>query len=310
MRRALNLGIVGAGAIASIHADTLLAAGDRISVVLDPSEDRAKALAVRCGGRVAEHLDDLATDLDIDAVVVASSTLTHLSIAESLVEHRIPILLEKPPWVPGQHPSTLLTTDVLVAVGVTTRFRRGLRTLRGAIAAGRLGTIESARDTIAYQLAPGLLAPWYRGPNSQGGGVLLTNGVHSLDRLSWLLGTPLSLDGARFDHFPEGGDKRAELSLTAGDTAVRSNLVWSDDPVVPSTLTVTGTAGSAVIAGDGGLELTSRDGDVAADADDGFAYQWSVFTEAICGGQRSEIPTPQQLEPTMDLIAAAMGAAT
>ncbi len=304
----MTLAIVGAGAIASTHVTTLMAAGDRVATVLDPSEERATALAERRDARVAGTLEELD---DVDAVIVASSTLSHLSIAEALAERGMPLLLEKPPWVPGQQPTTLLTTPTLVFVGVTTRFRIGLRTLRTAIHDGVLGDISSITDTIAYQLTPGSLAPWYRTPMEEGGGVLLTNGVHSLDRLAWLLGKPLSLESAAFGYFPEGGDNLADLTFSAGATRARSTLVWSEEPVVASTLEVTGSLGTARIAADGSLVITT-DTTTTAPADDGFARQWSVFTSSLTTGALTdaaltEIPTPRQLQPTMDLIVAAIG---
>ena len=108
------------------------------------------------------------------------------------------MLLEKPPWVPGQDPGALLSLEsngAVLAVGMSTRFNPGVQAVRTAVRSGSLGTILLASDRVAFTVPPGTLAEWYFDADQSGGGVLVTNGVHSLDRAGVdPLGQPLKLN--------------------------------------------------------------------------------------------------------------------
>jgi predicted dehydrogenase len=91
----LRTAVVGAGKMGSIHAKVLsqLPQSELVGIV-DVSEERAAALARQYGCR---PFGDAAEILNrVDAVTIASPTVTHLQLARVFLDKGIPILIEKP----------------------------------------------------------------------------------------------------------------------------------------------------------------------------------------------------------------------
>ncbi|WP_371535038.1 Gfo/Idh/MocA family oxidoreductase [Streptomyces sp. NBC_00466] len=86
--------LVGAGVMGSHHSRVIAESArcDLVSVV-DPTEDRGRKLARRFGARWMPKVESLA---GVDAVVVASSTDQHRSIALDVLAEGIPLFVEKP----------------------------------------------------------------------------------------------------------------------------------------------------------------------------------------------------------------------
>jgi predicted dehydrogenase len=90
----IRLALVGAGAMSRHHARVIAdSARARLDVVIDPQVDHAEALASTIGCSFARGLD---AAKKCDAVVVASSTSSHVDVALELLAARRPLLIEKP----------------------------------------------------------------------------------------------------------------------------------------------------------------------------------------------------------------------
>jgi predicted dehydrogenase len=298
--------------VAERHVAALRAAGDRVAAVVDPSAERRAKLSPDAGG--AATLDDhLNGGPTVDAAIVASPSVDHLEQATALAGRGIPVLLEKPHRIPGQEPEPLLrasrATGTPIMVGMTTRFSAGVRAAREAIVSGALGDPVWIADRIWFSLAPGALADWYFARGRSGGGVLLTNGVHALDRCAWLLGEPLELLDVRLaDAQGCGVEDVAHVRLrSSGGVAVDVSLMWSAAPVGSGGLRVVGTGGVARVAADGAWSIATSGGMYTGRAEDElapFRRQWEAFTAAL-DGDGDGAPGVEELERTLALIEAA-----
>lgn len=95
----INVGIIGAGAIGSVHADNLMrrVLGAAVIAVMDIDEARATAVADNCdGARVYADASDLINDPAVDAALIASTDATHAELAIACIEAGKPTLCEKP----------------------------------------------------------------------------------------------------------------------------------------------------------------------------------------------------------------------
>ena len=91
---ALRIGLIGLGVMGSNHA-RIVAESKRANLtkVFDANPGASQVAARQYG---AESVADIHQMMDCDAVIVASSTASHASIADGFVSSRIPLLIEKP----------------------------------------------------------------------------------------------------------------------------------------------------------------------------------------------------------------------
>ena len=79
----VGIGIIGTGRQGSDHAHRISSLGDRARLVAVHDIDRnlAAGVAERCGARVAASDQALIDDPEVEAVIVASNTETHVDFA-------------------------------------------------------------------------------------------------------------------------------------------------------------------------------------------------------------------------------------
>jgi predicted dehydrogenase len=94
MTEHLRIGLVGAGAMGANHARVVgTSPTAHLEVVVAPDLARASRLATDTGAKAASQV---AAAYGCDAVIVASPTDAHASIAMELIGQGIPVLVEKP----------------------------------------------------------------------------------------------------------------------------------------------------------------------------------------------------------------------
>src|SRR3984957_6102068 len=95
-KRALRVGVIGAGIMGSNHARVLAGLPDAILVgIVDPlPEHRARATDL-VGCRAFANLDDLLAE-GVDAVTIAAPTHLHHEIALACIARNVHVLVEKP----------------------------------------------------------------------------------------------------------------------------------------------------------------------------------------------------------------------
>ncbi|WP_336739823.1 Gfo/Idh/MocA family oxidoreductase [Aureimonas altamirensis] len=193
----VRLGLVGLGMASAPHAASLKELAHRVTVagVYSPSAARREAFAARHGFPTVDDIDDLIGAPDIDAILLLTPPSTHLELVRRAAGAGQHILLEKPLETSLQRAEELVATadaaSITLAVVLQRRHRRSLVEAQTMLSQGELGEIVSASARIAnwrpqsYYDEPG------RGTLARdGGGVLLTQAIHTLDQLIALAGMP------------------------------------------------------------------------------------------------------------------------
>ena len=95
--REVRVGLIGLGSMGRNHLRVLGAATDcRLVALADPDPSALAAATAATGAQgFAEPIAMLA-EADLDAVVIAAPTTTHLPLALAAIERRIAVLIEKP----------------------------------------------------------------------------------------------------------------------------------------------------------------------------------------------------------------------
>jgi predicted dehydrogenase len=189
----MRVGIVGLGMAVTPHAKSLLDLKERVQVAyaFSPSQERRGKFAERFPFPQCEHLETILDDRSVDAVLVLTPPNTHFEIASRCAAAGKHVLLEKPIEVSTAKAEQLVSVCRRVKLGVVLqhRFRPAAEKLRERLS--DLGKIVSASAAIpnwrlqTYYDQPG------RGTRARdGGGVLLTQGIHTLDLFLSYTGEP------------------------------------------------------------------------------------------------------------------------
>jgi UDP-N-acetyl-2-amino-2-deoxyglucuronate dehydrogenase len=183
---AFKVGLVGLGMAVTPHAQSLVDLADRVRVAYaySPSEARRKEFGRRFAFPQCDRIETILEDRSVDAVLILTPPNTHLELASRFAAAGKHILLEKPLEISTARAEELVRKafKVKLAVVLQHRFRPAAEKLRQVLPG--LGTIVSASAQIpvwrpqSYYDQPG------RGSRARdGGGVLLTQGIHTLDLL-------------------------------------------------------------------------------------------------------------------------------
>lgn len=192
----LGLGIVGAGMAAKPHALALNALKDRIDVRGVWRRDRV-ALDAFCdqyGFPAASSYDAMLTDPGLDAILILTPPNAREALVEAAADAGKHVLMEKP--VERTTAAAERIVEKAEEAGITLgiifqhRFRAASKALASYVASGELGALQMVN----------LVMPWWRSQKDyydkpgrgtiaqDGGGVLITQAIHSLDLMLSMTG--------------------------------------------------------------------------------------------------------------------------
>lgn len=197
-----RIAIVGLGMAVTPHARGLMDLSDKVEVVhaYSPSDARRRAFAERFPLPLCDSLDTILNDGSVEAVAVFSPANTHRDIALQCAKAGKHVLMEKPLDITTARAEELVAAcrqaGVKLGVVLQHRFRpAGLR-LAGLLRDGELGAIVGCSTVIrlwrpqSYYDEPG------RGSFARdGGGVLISQGIHTLDLMLSLAGPIAEVTG-------------------------------------------------------------------------------------------------------------------
>jgi len=186
MAAAPRIALVGAGRMGAIRGR--IAAGNPrldLAYLVEPRADAAAALAAELGCRTASSEEALA-DPSIAAVIVASSTDTHLDLTLAALRAGKAVFCEKPLDLElsrlRAHAAELARPARPLYVAFNRRFDPHFRTLKDKLDNGAVGALETLH-LISHDPAP---PPPSFIPTS--GGLFRDFTIHDFDMAGWLVG--------------------------------------------------------------------------------------------------------------------------
>src|SRR5262245_35225953 len=190
-----RLAIIGLGMAVTPHAKSLMELQERVEVAgaYSLSGARRADFAARFPFSLAASLDAILADRSIDIVAILTPPNTHLDLVRRVAAAGKHVLLEKPLEVDTEQATELVRVcreaGVKLGVVLQHRFRPAGMRLKDLMRAGALGALVGCSTSIrlwrpqSYYDEPG------RGTKARdGGGVLLTQGIHTLDLMLSLAG--------------------------------------------------------------------------------------------------------------------------
>jgi UDP-N-acetyl-2-amino-2-deoxyglucuronate dehydrogenase len=190
-----KLAVVGLGMAVTPHAKSLIDLNDRIEVAaaFSPSAARRQAFGARFAFPLGDNLDAILADNSIDAVMILTPPNTHLDLVRRCAAAGKHVLLEKPLEITTTRAAELVAAcraaGVTLGVVLQHRFRPAALKLAAMLKAGELGRIVGCSTVIRLWRPQSYYDEVGRGTRARdGGGVLLTQGIHTLDLMLSLAG--------------------------------------------------------------------------------------------------------------------------
>jgi predicted dehydrogenase len=197
-----RIALVGLGMAVTPHARSLIDLKDRVEVAcaFSPSEARREAFGEKFAFPLCDRLDAILADTSIDAVAILTPPNTHLDLVKICADAGKHILLEKPLEVSSARAVALVDAcrkaGMTLGVVLQHRFRPAGMKLRAMLLAGELGKIVGCSTVIRLWRPQSYYDVEGRGTKARdGGGVLITQGIHTLDLMLSLAG-PIAEVGA------------------------------------------------------------------------------------------------------------------
>ena len=227
----LHIGIIGAGRIGRVHAETLAfrLPESQIVSITDVNREAAQALAARCNiPKVAASSDEILADKQIEVVLICSSTNTHADLIAQAAKAGKHIFCEKPIAFSLDEIDRALaavkTAGVQLQIGFNRRFDANFARVRQAVASGEIGT-PSLMHIISRDPAPPPLSYV-----KVSGGIFMDMTIHDFDMARFLIGDEVeeiyTAAGVRVD--PEIG-KAGDLDTALIVLRFRNGVIGTID---------------------------------------------------------------------------------
>lgn len=189
----LNVGIIGAGRIGSLHAKSIAynVPSAKVIGITDVNKSGLDALAAELGiEKIYADYKEMLADAAIDAVLICSSTDTHADIAIDAARAGKHIFCEKPvDLTPEKVKAVILEVEkagVKLQVGFNRRFDHNFSQVKKMVDEGKLGDVHIVKITSRDP------APPPAEYSTVSGGMFLDMTIHDFDMARFLAGSEVT----------------------------------------------------------------------------------------------------------------------
>jgi len=220
----LGFGIIGAGTIAGFHAQAIAQlTGARLVGVASRSADNARKVAEKHGAFASTDTAALLARPGLDIVCITTPSGAHLEPALAAIRAGKHVVIEKPLETTTARAEQILAAAEQAGVHVVPifqgRFGDGARTVKAALAAGRLGRLVLASAYVKWHRTAQYYTGYRGSLGLDGGGAVINQAIHGLDLLQWFAGLPAEVFAWQA--------RRVHTGIEAEDTACAA-LKFSD----------------------------------------------------------------------------------
>jgi predicted dehydrogenase len=260
----MNVGIIGTGAIAHMHARAYRNIGYTVRVCTNVTKETGRRFAAAHGAEFVDRFEDVCAHPEVDFVDVCTFPAFRLEVVRACAAERKPVQVQKPiaTTVGTAREMIDIARQAGIVLGVVSqhRFDRASQFIASALRQGRLGTLLQCDAYVKWYRTDEYYARPVKGSwATEGGGALINQAIHQVDLLLWFAGPVRSVFGMwqlGAAHTIESEDVvNAVMRYASGATGViqASTAFW---PGYSERIEVHGTRGTAIVTGD---QLTAWD---------------------------------------------------
>lgn len=325
----LNIGIVGCGTIADIHAQAIQASSKlTLHSVFSRSEKKASSTGKKFNVQWQTDWEKFINDPGLDAVSICTPNGNHLDVGELAARAGKHVIVEKPIEVTLERANRLISVceenKVALAVIYQSRFTPAIADIKRILDEKTIGEVFSGdayikwyRDQQYYDSGA-----WRGSLRLDGGGVLINQAIHTIDLIQWFMGDVESIYGmgATLTHERlEGEDnavavvryKSGAMGVIQGSTSIQ--------PALPRRIELHGTDGTITLNGDEVKIVKSGDEDsgdkdsqgpasgasspLAGFSPDPHRFQMEAIANAIYKGEEPPVSGKESLKSLAIVLA-------
>jgi UDP-N-acetyl-2-amino-2-deoxyglucuronate dehydrogenase len=268
--RKTRVALIGAGMASAPHLASLRDLQSKVEVawLAGRTPQRIGEAARQLpGARTTTSLDDVLADRELDAALVLTPPNTHLEIVSRLAAAGKHVLLEKPLEVDSAQAARVVDVcreaGVRLGVMLQHRVRPAAVAMMELVAGRSLGEMTCASLDMRWWRPQSYYDEPGRGTRARdGGGVLLTQGIHTLDVFLCIVGAPSELVAFAHTsaaHRMECEDVVVAALRYANGAPATLNATVTAYPGFPERIDYCGTLGTATLMG-GQLDVRYLDG--------------------------------------------------
>ena len=257
----MRTAIIGSGGISRTHGMCLSQMPD-VSIVgwADKVIERAQVRADEYGGDVYADYKAMLDAIKPDVAHICLPHFLHAPVAIECLKRGIHVLTEKPMCIHEQDAQAMIETarqfGKTLGVVFQNRYNDGSVLVKNAIQSGRLGKVLSVRAQVcwfrdeAYYLSTDWRGRW----ETEGGGVLINQSIHTLDLVRWLVDDAITQVQADYNNFTHPAIEVEDIftALVEFSQGARANLYFTTNNATnaPVELHLHAENGYADIVGD------------------------------------------------------------
>lgn len=254
----MRVGIIGTGAVSHKHAQAYANIGYQVTACTDFTPENGRAFAARYGCEFVPTYQELCRHPNVDYVDVCTFPNFRFQPVELCADAKKHLQVQKPMATDLETARKMIDTargaGIVLGVVSQRRFDDSIQFLRRAIQSGRLGRIVQADAYVKWYRSDAYYSRPIKGSWAvEGGGALITQAIHQVDVLLWLIGGISEV----FGYWQLGARHRIEsedvvsavMKFSSGATGVlqAGTAFW---PGYSDRIEIHGTKGTAVLSGD------------------------------------------------------------
>ncbi|WP_338598951.1 Gfo/Idh/MocA family oxidoreductase [Sulfolobus tengchongensis] len=227
MTKRIGVAVIGLGSVGKTHVKVLKEIEKEVEfvkliAVVDQVRATAESIGKQYGISYYSTIDDALKNPEIDVITIATPTYLHAPQAILAMEYGKNVIVEKPMATTLAGAKEMISraekNNVKLGVIFQERYAPDIKRLKNEIIdnLGKVYLIESElkwyRDVKDYYKRDEIARSWRGMWNTEGGGVMTNQGIHTIDLMIWLNGDVVEVSGFI--------DNLTHESIEVEDTAV------------------------------------------------------------------------------------------
>ena len=259
MSASIRCGVIGLGKMGMLHASLANAIeGSQLAAICEPNRTIRNGFETFVSNLPAyQNYADMLDAVPLDAVFICTPPSSHIQIATACVRKGCHVFIEKPLSLTAEAAKPLVEllkqTGKIGMVGYMMRYADTFSKAREIVRQGVLGRVLACRGATKVSQIYKKGKGWRYSRKESGGGVLIAQGIHAVDLMCSMIGTPHSVN-MRSNSYYSGTveDFVHALFSWRGDIIGSLDSSWSVDGhrLLMTSLEITGENGTLAVDDD------------------------------------------------------------